>query len=174
MATTTHRHHSIEAFDPTSRLDPSILIIAAEEPDATALRRELENNGFGRITVVTDPGLGLAYARQYGPELVIVDTHLPRRDTLVLLGMLRRLRTHDDRWPILALSRHLSPSAHRSVRVMGANDFIAGPFDDDRVIRSVRSLLDVQRSVAELEDPMYAAAGDESLLEGVVRQIRGF
>jgi DNA-binding response OmpR family regulator len=136
---------------PTSTDEPHILVIAPEADDVVRLLGQLEADGFNRITTFADPELGLAFARQYEPQLVIVDTQQRQRDGLLLLGALRRFRAAEARWPILVLSRDLTPSVRRTALTMGANDFVARPYDAIEVMLRIRRLLRIQRALADLE-----------------------
>jgi DNA-binding response OmpR family regulator len=126
-------------------------VIASDAYEVVMLLRQLEADGFSHITTFADAELGLAFARQYQPDLVIVDTSYPRRDGMLVLSGLRRLRAAEARWPILALAGEPSASVRRTALTMGANDLVARPYDAIEVMLRIRRLLRIQRALADLE-----------------------
>jgi len=162
-----------EATSGDTEAPPRVLVITQRAADAAPLIEQLEREGFAQTWTFDDPGLGLAFARREPPDLVVVDTNFERRDTMLLLGALRRLRTREHRWPILAIGRTFSAELRRSVILMGANDFVARQYDEVEVVLRIRRLLRVQRALAQLEAPDPTARRTSlSAIHEAIAQIR--
>lgn len=91
-----------------------ILVIDDDPTVTSVLKRGLAYEGFAVDTATTGPQ-GLTIARDYAPDLVILDVMLPGIDGFEVL---RRLRSADKDLPVLALhtERHYAgPSAAAAV-----------------------------------------------------------
>jgi DNA-binding response OmpR family regulator len=142
------------------------LLVIDDDPGVTnLLRRGLSYEGFAVDTAASGPA-GLNVAREYYPDLVILDIMMPGMDGLEVL---RRLRSADDQLPILMLTGRDAPSDQVAGLETGADDYMVKPFSLDVLLAHVHSLL--RRK--ETERPAVMHFGDLGLDAGTRRAQRG-
>src|SRR5215469_638692 len=128
----------------------SILVIDDNEAVRTAFDVLLSLHG-ARVLVASTPESGLALLERETVDLVIQDMNFRREATSGEEGiaLFRAIRGRFAQVPIILLTAwtHLE-TAVELVRA-GAADYIAKPWDDARLLTSVRNLLDLGRARAE-------------------------
>lgn len=115
----------------------SILIIEDEERIASFLVKGLRAHGFAADVAVTG-GAGLARARSGEFDLMILDIGLPDRDGF---SILRELRTHDTRLPVLVLTARDDVVDTVAGLEGGANDYVTKPFKFEELLARIRARL---------------------------------
>jgi DNA-binding NtrC family response regulator len=129
-----------------------ILVIDDSEAVRTAFEVLLSLHG-AKVVGAASPAQGLARLSAGDCELVIQDMNFQREATGGAEGieLFRAMRARYPQLPIILLTAwtHLE-TAVELVR-QGAADYIAKPWDDARLLTSVRNLLDLQRARAEAE-----------------------
>jgi DNA-binding response OmpR family regulator len=114
-----------------------ILIVEDEERIASFLVKGLRAHGF--VTDVAATGNdGLARARSGEFDLMILDIGLPDRDGF---SVLRELRTHDRRLPVVILTARDDVSDTVAGFEGGANDYVTKPFKFDELLARIRARL---------------------------------
>jgi two-component system response regulator MprA len=113
-----------------------ILIIEDDEGIVRVLRRALTYEGYQIETALDGEG-GLAHARDWHPDLVILDLMLPGMDGLEVT---QRLRTEGN-IPILMLTAKDTINDRVQGLDAGADDYMTKPFDLDELLARVRALL---------------------------------
>ena len=142
------------------------LLVIDDDPGVTnLLKRGLSYEGFEVDTASSGP-VGLNVAREYYPDLVILDIMMPGMDGLEVL---HRLRAADERLPILMLTGKDAPSDQVVGLESGADDYMIKPFSLDVLLAHVHSLLRRQ----EAERPAVLHFADLSLDAGTRRALRG-
>lgn len=121
-----------------------ILVIEDEQKIADFLRRGLTYEGF-TVEVRLDGESGLKAARDYPPDLVILDVMLPGLDGWEVC---RRLRAASA-VPILMLTAKDSVPDRVKGFESGADDYVTKPFAFEELIARVRALLRRTRTVEE-------------------------
>src|SRR5579863_2086677 len=143
--------------EPQAALGPSlnghtILVIDDSEAVRTAFDVLLCLHG-ARVLTAASPGAGLEVLRSEPVELVIQDMNCRREATSGAEGvaLFRELRAHAPQLPIILLTAwtHLE-TAVELVRA-GAADYIAKPWEDARLLTTVRNLLDLRSAREEAE-----------------------
>jgi PAS domain S-box-containing protein len=89
-----------------------------------------------RVLPALQGQLGVELAREHGPELILLDLHLP---DMLGVEVLRRLRS-DARTahiPIVVVSADATPTSVERLRVMGADAYLTKPLDVDEFLRVV-------------------------------------
>src|SRR5256886_15250779 len=116
---------------------PRILLVEDNEKLALGLRGNLEFEGH-EVAVAPTAAEGLACARAWTPDLIILDLMLPDTDGY---RVLRRLRDAGDVTPVLVLTA-LGEEADkvRGFR-FGADDYVTKPFGLLELIARVEALL---------------------------------
>jgi two-component system OmpR family response regulator len=115
---------------------PHILIVEDDPEIRTMVSRFLTKNGC-RITATGDAqsmGRAMAAARI---DLVVLDIMLPGEDGL---SICRRLRA-DSSVPIIMLTASGDPVARVVGLEMGADDYVAKPFDPHELLARIRAVL---------------------------------
>jgi DNA-binding NtrC family response regulator len=130
----------------------SILVIDDSEAVRTAFDVLLSLHG-ARVLTADSPGAGLAALAREPVDLVIQDMNFRRELTSGEEGvaLFREIRARLPQLPVILLTAwtHLE-MAVELVRA-GASDYVAKPWDDTRLLTSVRNLLDLGRARAEAE-----------------------
>jgi DNA-binding response OmpR family regulator len=114
------------------------ILVVEDNPDlAYGLRNNLEIEGY-QVDVVEDGSVGLARARDAGPDLIILDLMLPGMDGY---RVLKTLRDEGRQMPILILTaRGEEADKVRGLR-LGADDYVTKPFGVLELLARVEALL---------------------------------
>ena len=121
---------------PCVNPNPHVLVVDDDEQIATILARYLGGNGY-RVSVAGDAAAMRAAVSLGNVDLMLLDLGLPDEDGLSLLRDLRRTW----RLPVIVISGR-GESVDRIVGLeLGADDYLAKPFDLREVLARVRSVL---------------------------------
>ena len=121
--------------------DALIVLVEDDEDIRQLVRKLLSREGFAVEAAESSAALDQLLARKR-PDLVILDLMLPGEDGL---SICRRLRSRD-RVPILMLTAKSDPVDRVVGLEMGADDYVAKPFDPRELLARVRALLRRARS----------------------------
>jgi two-component system response regulator MprA len=113
-----------------------VLIVEDDRDIAQALAFELEHAGY-QPRVEHDGPVALATAREWSPDLVVLDLGLPSLDGL---DVCRRLR-EDSGVPIVAVTARTEVSDRVRGLDAGADDYLTKPFSLEELLARVRSTL---------------------------------
>ena len=113
------------------------IIVIDDDPELTeTLVALLESEGY-EAHGYTDPQRALPELRVSPPDLLILDVIMPRVDGLTLTSLIRR----ESELPIILLSAKAEPSDRVIGLRLGADDYVAKPFDVDELVARVRTVL---------------------------------
>jgi twitching motility two-component system response regulator PilH len=99
----------------------------------------LENEGY-RVVVAHDGEEALLKVRESRPDLVLLDIIMPRKNGYQVCRTIKEdetLRT----LPVLMLSAKAQPSDRFWAKRVGADGFVAKPFDPADLLREIHALL---------------------------------
>lgn len=113
-----------------------ILIIEDDEGILRVLRRALTYENY-QVETALDGETGLAKAREWRPDLVILDLMLPGIDGLEVTQRIRL----EGNIPILMLTAKDTINDRVQGLDAGADDYMTKPFDLDELLARVRALL---------------------------------
>lgn len=113
-----------------------ILIADDEKEILSLLRLYLENAGY-RVSEASDGNTAFSLMQKGGIDLAILDIMMPKMDGYALI---RRIREKND-LPIIVLSARSETTDKIMGLGMGADDYIAKPFDGLEVIARVEACL---------------------------------
>ena len=133
---------------------PTLLIVEDNLPLAQCLRLELEAEGFKAVTVPDAATALLQLQAAESVDLLVVDWDLP---DLSGLELLRRLRKHNFRQPVLMLTGHDEVDRKVLALESGADDYMVKPFSFDELQARIQAL--IRRS----SSPEPAESGDPGL-----------
>ena len=130
--------------------------------DDVALRRVLLErftaDGFN-VLDAADGEIGLAKAKEFHPDLILMDIFMPRMDGVTMLGKLRR----EDAWgkhvQVIVLTNSADAQTIAMVAGMGATDFlIKSEWGLEPLVARVRARLESPVIAAPEETPEGEAA----------------
>ena len=87
---------------------------------------------------------------EFGPDIVLLDLHMPDPDGLEILRRLRSVRASLGFLPFVVLTGDGGGVARNSALLLGADDFLTKPLDRHEVILRVRNLLRTRALYVEL------------------------
>jgi DNA-binding response OmpR family regulator len=127
-----------------------VLLVEDHKPLARALRQGLEEEGYA-VDVAHDGEEGNFKAQTGSYDIVILDIMLPKKDGLTLLQEWRRkgLQTH-----VLLLTARDSTEDKVKGLDLGADDYLAKPFQVDELLARLRALV---RRAYQSKDPILRA-----------------
>ena len=113
-----------------------LLLIEDNQSLAAGLAQALREKGFA-VNHVTRGDHGLHAIQTDAPDLVILDLGLPDMDGL---DVLRRLRAGNRRLPVLVLTARDTINEKVAGLDLGADDYLAKPFDMDELEARLRAM----------------------------------
>lgn len=148
---------------PLTRADgtPLRVLVVDDEPNiAELLMMALRYEGWDVRTAATGRD-AVSTAREHGPDVIVLDWMLPDVDGLEVL---RRVRQHDDRVPVLFLTARDAVEDRVAGLTAGGDDYVTKPFSLEEVVARVRAL--VRRTgVLEQRSDHVVTVGDLTLDE---------
>ena len=114
------------------------IVIVEDDPDALLmLRMNLEAVGFD-TSLAADGGTAVRRIIAERPDVVLLDLMLPVLDGWSVLA---ELSLHQDAPPVVVCSARTAPRDRRRAYDMGADAFLAKPFEMPELIDALRSVL---------------------------------
>jgi two-component system, OmpR family, KDP operon response regulator KdpE len=127
-----------------------VLVVEDEPPVRRFLRTSLEAQGY-RVMDATSVDEGVRFAKQWVPDVVLLDLGLPDGDGLDVARALREWSAV----PIIVLSARGQEGQKVSALDAGADDFLVKPFGVPELLARIRAAL--RRSVRVESDPASSA-----------------
>ena len=116
-----------------------VLLVEDNLPNQKMLARRLERRGYA-IIVASDGAEGVAAAKEYQPDLILMDMSLP-----ILSGWdaTRQLKLDEatKKIPIIALTALAMVGDREHAMDAGCDDYDTKPVDMDRLIEKIDALL---------------------------------
>lgn len=125
--------------EETSSATKRILLVDDDHEITDALEVALGAIGF-QVFVAHDGNQGLAMAEREDPDLVILDMMMPKRSGFLVLERLRRTRRIPVRVIMITANEGSRHKAY--AEMLGVDDYIRKPFAMDRLLGSVKRLLE--------------------------------
>lgn len=122
---------------PEAEAAARILVVDDEPALRDALESSLAFEGY-QVTTASDGVEALEYVAAHHPDLVLLDIMMPRMDGLTAV---RRLRSRGDMVPVLMLTARDAVGDRVTGLDVGADDYLAKPFELDELFARVRALL---------------------------------
>src|SRR3989338_1107028 len=116
-----------------------ILVVDDERDIVELLRAKLAASGYK--TLAAYEGIrAIEVAHKQKPDLILLDLRMPAGTGQTVLQTLRsRQETKDI--PVIVLTASTEPNLKERVLAAGAQDFMEKPYDDDDLLRRIRSVL---------------------------------
>jgi DNA-binding response OmpR family regulator len=114
------------------------VLVVDDEPDILLmLRMSLEDEGH-EVVLAPDGQAGLERLFADHPDLVVCDVMMPILDGF---GLLERKRIAGDETPVVMLSAKSEQADLDRALALGAVEFVSKPFDLDRLVALIESVL---------------------------------
>ena len=113
-----------------------ILVVEDDEALGWMLCDNLAFEGFD-VRRAADGNVALSVAREFAPDLVILDVMLPGRDGFDLVGLLRQ----GGPVPIIMLTARGQKADKLKGLKLGADDYVTKPFDVEELMARVHNVL---------------------------------
>jgi len=156
---------SHEQFD---RATPCVLV-ADDQPDIIEAIRLLLKGQDIRIVPATSPREVLERVKQHRVDAALVDLNYTRDTTSGREGLdlLEELRAFDRTLPVIVMTAWATIDTAVQAMQRGARDYLEKPWDNDRLLTTVRTQLEVTRALRDRRDipnrePGFDAAGTSS------------
>ncbi|TDO30424.1 two-component system OmpR family response regulator/two-component system response regulator MprA [Kribbella sp. VKM Ac-2527] len=115
---------------------PQLLVVDDDRKLVPLLERGLRYEGFGVVCAYSGAE-ALAATKHTLPDLVLLDVGMPDLDGF---GVLQELRRHTD-VPVVMLTAKDEVSDKVGALGLGADDYVAKPFDFDELVARIRAVL---------------------------------
>jgi putative two-component system response regulator len=129
-----------------------ILIVDDQVANVRVLERMLAQAAFDAVTSTTDPQQAIQLFQELGPDLVLLDLHMPGIDGFEVMRRLQPMIGEGSYVPILVLTADASDAVKKDALAAGAKDFLTKPFDLTEVLLRIRNLLETRLLYRRLED----------------------
>ena len=116
-----------------------------------ALLKAMLVNVADEICAVLDSNEVEQAFKDFAPDLVLLDLHMPQPDGLELLRRLRGPRESIGFPPVIVLTEEERSVARNNAFGLGADDFLNKPFDRHEVVLRVRNHLRTRHLVEEIQ-----------------------
>lgn len=117
---------------------PSVLVVDDEPQVVWMLRFSLEAEGY-RTLAARDGRAALEEVREHRPDLMILDVMMPLMDGWTVLQHLQDV-PEDERPRVIVLSARTTLRDRAKAAELGADAFVAKPFNPDDLLEVLRGL----------------------------------
>ena len=101
----------------------------------------LHRLGYKQVLSVTDPRKLFTVAKDWQPDLVVLDLAMPHMDGFAIMDHFRSQVPKEEWIPILVLTANAEGSTKRKALAAGATEFIAKPCDSSELVWRIRNML---------------------------------
>jgi putative two-component system response regulator len=136
----------------TNLKSAKILIVDDQEPNIRLLQRILAPAGYVNVKSIQDSRKALDLYKEFRPDLILLDLHMPHVDGLGLMKLIDPLIPAGEYLPILVLTADVLPETKRKALSSGAKDFLTKPFDATEVLLRIHNLLETRFLYMGLQD----------------------
>lgn len=115
-----------------------VLLVDDDVEIVESMRFALENAGF-QVLVARDGNEGIAMIEHQSPDVLILDMMMPKRSGFLVLEQLRRSPTNPLR--IIMITANEGSRHKAYAEMLGVDEYIRKPFPMEKLVETVRSLL---------------------------------
>ena len=112
-----------------------VLIVDDEPEDIETLKKVLLGGGFKRIISTTVSSEAVGLYREFHPDIVLVDLHMPSPNGLELMTLLEGQEPGPNDPPIIIFTNEVDDDVSEAVLAAGAVDFVRKPHNRNEVLR---------------------------------------
>ena len=128
------------------------ILIVDDDPASAALLEAFLRDEASEIKTVTESQHVEQAFLEFEPDIVLLDLHMPKPDGLEILRKLSSARNSLGFLPVIVLTGDTGRVARNSALLLGADDFLIKPLDEQDVVLRVRNLLRTRRLWVELAE----------------------
>src|SRR6195256_1544587 len=128
------------------------ILIVDDDSASVALLEAYLGDEAGVIKTVTESQHVEQAFLEFEPDIMLLDLHMPKPDGLEILSMLSSIRSSLGFLPVIVLTGDTGRMARNSALLLGADDFLIKPLDEQDVVLRVRNLLRTRRLWVELAE----------------------
>jgi putative two-component system response regulator len=132
------------------------ILIVDDDPDNVAMLEVFLADEASAIRSLTQSNQVEHEFREFEPDIVLLDLHMPPPDGFEILRNLRSVRESLGFLPVIVLTGDTGRVARNSALLLGADDFLTKPLDRQEVVLRVRNLLRTRRLYVELANANQA------------------
>jgi len=121
-----------------------ILVVDDQEANLLFLEGLLEEEDYTHIQTISDSRRVVSMMAEFGPDLILLDLHMPYLDGFEILEQLGDLIPPESYLPILVLTADVNTESKQRALEMGAKDFLTKPLDPVEVLLRIRNLLETR------------------------------
>lgn len=136
----------------TITLRARILVVDDHQPNIEVLTRILHRAGYAAVKGTTNPVSAIGLVQEWGPDLILLDLHMPDLDGFGVLEAIRPQLTDGRYLPVLMLTADSSDETKRRALSGGVKDFLTKPFDATEVLLRIENLLETRFLYGALRD----------------------
>jgi signal transduction histidine kinase len=137
--TITNLSGDILVGEPNGLRSPLILLAEDNETNISSMYSYLEAKGY-RIYVARDGLEAIAFAKEYQPDLILMDIQMPVMNGLDAIKQIR-LEPNFDHTPIIALTALAMESDRQKCLDSGADDYITKPVKLQALSQTIQTFL---------------------------------
>lgn len=129
-----------------------ILIVDDEITNVRLLEKILEREGYGDVSMTTDPRHAINLFTDSQPDLILLDLYMPHMNGFEVMDLLKELIPARSFLPIIVLTADATVEARHTALDNGAIDFITKPFDNLEVTLRIKNALRTRFLYLELNN----------------------
>jgi two-component system nitrogen regulation response regulator NtrX len=151
-----------------------ILLIDDDAGIRESMRMPLEYEGY-EYSSAASAEEGIAVIQRESPDIVFMDIKMPGMDGLEALTKIKAI---DESLPVVMISAHGSASVGAEATRRGAIDFVEKPFGAERLLVTIRNVLDASRlrdenrTLKRAAEARYQMVGESPALRHVSEAIK--
>jgi EAL domain-containing protein (putative c-di-GMP-specific phosphodiesterase class I) len=127
-------------------LSARILVVDDEAANVHLLEKALTKTGVAAVEGITDSTLAMARVREFEPDIVLLDLHMPPPDGFELLEQIGRWATANNTYlPVVVITADVTSATLERALAAGAADFLTKPFGLVETVLRVRNLVHTRR-----------------------------
>jgi len=131
--------------------DSRILIVDDQTDNLRVLATVLDFAGYANVNCLSDSRNILPIFREFQPDLILLDLHMPHVDGLAAMDQLATAIPKDDHLPVLVLTGDSTSEAKEKALTHGAHDFLSKPLNRTEVQLRVKNLLQTRHLHLQLK-----------------------
>ena len=131
--------------------DSRILIVDDQTDNLRVLATVLDFAGYVNVNCLNDSRNILPIFREFQPDLILLDLHMPHVDGLAAMDQLATAIPNDDYLPVLVLTGDSTSEAKQKALSHGAHDFLSKPLNRTEVQLRVKNLLQTRHLHLQLK-----------------------
>ncbi|MFC5403357.1 HD-GYP domain-containing protein [Cohnella soli] len=157
-----------------------IMIVDDQEVNIGLLERILRRAGFSELYSTMDALQIGSMVEEIGPDIVLLDLHMPDMDGLQALEVIRERKGANQFLPVLMLTADTTSEARQRGLQAGVDDFLTKPYDRTEVVLRIHNLLrtrflhlELQRNNSLLEEKVQERTRELSQAQVEMLQLLG-